>query len=44
MNFGLGLFLAKNTLAKFDGTIKFHSNKEEGTSFVINLPLLKKRI
>ncbi len=37
-SFGLGLFLAKSRLAKFDGTIKFHSNKEEGTSFVINLP------
>jgi signal transduction histidine kinase len=38
-NYGLGLFLARNTLAKFNGTVIFHSSEEEGTSFVINLPL-----
>jgi signal transduction histidine kinase len=38
-NYGLGLFSARNTLAKFNGTIIFHSSEEEGTSFVINLPL-----
>jgi signal transduction histidine kinase len=38
---GLGLFLAKNTLAKFNGTIKFQSNDGEGTSFIINLPCIK---
>lgn len=40
-NYGLGLFSAKNSLAKSDGTIKFQSSKEEGTSFIINLPLKK---
>jgi signal transduction histidine kinase len=42
-NFGVGLFCAKNTLAKFGGTIIFHSSKEEGTSFVIQLPLAQSK-
>lgn len=38
-NFGLGLFGAKGTITKFGGTITFQSNREDGTSFVITLPL-----
>jgi signal transduction histidine kinase len=41
-HFGLGLFCAKNTITKFGGTITFQSHKEEDTSFIIDLPLLKK--
>jgi signal transduction histidine kinase len=40
-NYGLGLFSAKNTIAKFNGTIKFQSIEGKGTSFLINLPLFK---
>lgn len=39
--YGIGLFSAKNTLAKFNGTLKFQSIVEEGTSFIINLPFKK---
>ncbi len=42
-NLGVGLFCAKKTLEKFGGTIVFNSNKEEGTSFVITLPLSKSK-
>jgi signal transduction histidine kinase len=41
-NFGLGLFCAKGTITKFGGTITFQSNREDGTTFVITLPLSKK--
>lgn len=40
-NYGLGLFSAKNTLAKFRGTIKFESNENKGTFFIITLPIWK---
>lgn len=40
-NFGLGLFCAKGTITKFGGTITFQSNREDGTTFVITLPLSK---
>jgi signal transduction histidine kinase len=43
-NFGLGLFSARNTLAKFNGTIIFDSSEEEGTLFRINLPLKEKTV
>lgn len=38
-NHGIGLFSARNTLVKFNGTIRFQSEEEKGTSFIINLPL-----
>lgn len=38
-NYGIGLFSARNTLAHFDGTIKYQKNKEGETCFIINLPL-----
>ncbi|MCX6580111.1 MAG: response regulator [Candidatus Aminicenantes bacterium] len=41
--FGVGLFCAKNSLAKFGGAIMFQSSKEEGTSFLIHLPLSQSR-
>lgn len=37
-HYGLGLFSIKNTLAKFDGTIKCSSIYKKGTTFEINLP------
>jgi len=41
--YGPGLFSAKNTLAKFNGTIKFQSNDRKGTSFIIHLPITVER-
>jgi signal transduction histidine kinase len=41
-NYGLGLFCAKGTITNLGGTITFESNKKDGTSFVINLPITKK--
>ncbi len=38
-NYGIGLFSVRNTLAYFDGTIKYQKNKEGETCFIINLPL-----
>ncbi len=41
-DFGLGLFCAKGTITKFGGTITVQSKREDGTTFVITLPLKKK--
>jgi two-component system sensor histidine kinase/response regulator len=35
--YGVGLFIVKNTLAKFGGTIEFTSKAGEGTEFTISL-------
>lgn len=36
---GLGLFVAKNTVERHGGTISFESSPENGTTFIVNLPL-----
>jgi signal transduction histidine kinase len=36
---GLGLFTAKNIVEKHNGSIRFESKKNEGTTFFITLPL-----
>ncbi|MCK4798978.1 MAG: hypothetical protein KAT05_16515, partial [Spirochaetes bacterium] len=36
---GLGLALVKDIIEKHDGKIKVKSKADQGTSFIINLPL-----
>jgi signal transduction histidine kinase len=38
---GFGLLLAKELVEKNDGSIKFTSKKDEGSTFIISLPLNK---
>lgn len=35
---GLGLSIVKGIIENLEGTIKFHSSEQEGTTFVINIP------
>lgn len=35
---GLGLFIVKNALEKMKGTIKFESNVDIGSTFIVNIP------
>lgn len=37
---GLGLGIIKNIVENYGGTISFESNKDEGTTFSVNLPII----
>ncbi len=41
---GLGLFVAKNTVERHGGTISFESSPENGTIFIVKLPLVNQGI
>lgn len=40
---GLGLYLVKETVERLEGTVEVASTYEEGTTFTVRLPSLKKR-
>lgn len=42
--FGLGLFIAKNFAEQLGGTIRFASKEGEGSTFILEIPLKKKKV